>query len=120
MSALIKIKELVIDRNNYYLKYHSRFIVVPFVISYNNYWIEKNAIVQKSYLSELGLLEKDFSKEQLFTSIKTYCVEYKDSTNNNNEIHFQHQEDAEKFLKELESCINDFYNNANAYIKFIN
>ena len=122
MAALIKVKEVVVSKHNYFENVQNRFIVIPFIISYCDFWKEGSTSVSKSQLRELGLNEKDFISDQLFfgAQIKTYCVEYKDSTNNNNTIHFQYQKDAESFLKELKDSINDFYENADAYIKFIN
>ena len=122
MAALIKVKEVVVSKHNYFENVQNRFIVIPFIISYCDFWKEGSISVSKSQLIELGLNEKNFTNDQLFfgAQIKTYCVEYKDSTNNNNIIHFQYQKDAESFLKELKNSINNFYENADAYIKFIN
>lgn len=121
MAALIKVKEIVVSEHNYFENIQNRFIVIPFIISYCDSWKEGSMSVSKGQLRELGLNEKDFTSDKLFFGqVKTYCVEYKDSTNNNNIIHFQYQKDAEIFLKELKDSINDFYENADAYIKFIN
>lgn len=123
MEALIKVKEVVVSKHNYFENVQNRFIVIPFIISYCDFLKEGYMSVNIGQLIELGLSKEDFTNDQFYfgrVQISTYCVEYKDSTNNNNTIHFQYQKDAESFLKELKDSINDFYKNADAYIKFIN
>lgn len=123
MSALIKIKELVVDDHLILHKSQNTILVVPFVKSFIDTVYEKEIFITPSKFDILKLDKKKLTDDEKFygVKIKIYVVEYKDTTSEYSKLlNFLELEDAEKFLSELKSCINEFYNNADEYIKFIN
>lgn len=123
MSALIKIKELVVDDHLILYKLQNTILIIPFIKSFIDTVYEKEIFITPSRFNILKLDKEKLTDDEKFygVKIKIYVVEYKDTTSEYSKLlNFLELEDAEKFLYELKSCINEFYNNAEEYIKFIN
>ena len=123
MSALIKLQEIILDEYSRIFEYKlNKMIVVPFIKSFVDEIQESQMkfFINDRNCKELGIDISSFDSSEINTmkKIDTYSVYYSDDKVN--EVVFQHRQDAEKFLAELKSNINDFYKNADAYIKFIN
>ena len=123
MSALIKLQEIILDEYSRIFEYKlNKMIVVPFIKSFVDEIQESQMkfFVDNRKCKELGIDISLFDSSEINTmkKIDTYSVYYSDDKVN--EVVFQHRQNAEKFLAELKSNINDFYKNADAYIKFIN
>ena len=122
MSALIKVTEIEVEDNLYALKSNSKLIVVPHITSFSDSVTNSQAIIDPFRFNIFKINKDDLTENEKSYGVilNLFSVEYTDTSDKTKYIHFEKKEDAENFMKELKSCINDFYNNADAYIKYLN
>lgn len=125
MSALIRAKILELSNDNTNIRSRNNiYLVIPLIKSFSA--INETTYSVYSCVNEDLNLKKSSPEleddcELKYYNIDCYTITYIDTTSNEDKrLIFERYEDAENFLTELKISIREFYENPEAYVKFIN